>query len=58
MAGIGACEEANDHVSRALLRHILADTEEHIDFLEAQLELIEKMGLQNYLQTAAGPPGS
>jgi bacterioferritin len=58
VAGIRACEEANDYVSRALLRHILADTEEHIDFLETQLELIEKMGLQNYLQSAAGAPSS
>ena len=55
---IGACEQASDYVSRDVPRHILAETEEHIDFLETQLESIEKMGLQNYLQSAAGSPAS
>jgi bacterioferritin len=48
---IGVCEKATDYVSRALLRHILDDTEDHIDYLETQLELVDKTGLQNYLQT-------
>ena len=48
---ISACESANDFVSRNLLRHILDETEEHIDYLETQFELIEKVGLQNYLQS-------
>ena len=51
---IEACEQAKDYVSRALLRDILDDTEEHIDFLETQLELIDKTGLQNYLQFQMG----
>jgi bacterioferritin len=51
LTGISLCEEATDYVSRALLREILKETEEHIDYLESQLSLIDKVGLQNYLQS-------
>ena len=55
--GIEHCESVRDYVSRDLLQHILDDTEEHIDFLETQLELVEKVGLPNYLQSQMGEVG-
>ena len=55
--GIEHCEKVRDYVSRDLLQKILDDTEEHIDFLETQLELVEKVGLPNYLQSQMGEVG-
>lgn len=52
--GIQACEEVHDYVSRQILREILTDTEEHIDFLETQLSLVRSLGEPNYLQSAMG----
>jgi bacterioferritin len=52
--GIIQCEQVRDYVSRELLREILSDTEEHIDFLEMQLGLVKSLGEQNYLQSAVG----
>jgi bacterioferritin len=54
IAGIKECEEAEDYVSRQILREILTDTEEHIDFLETQLSLVRSLGEPNYLQSALG----
>ncbi|MBE7437448.1 MAG: bacterioferritin [Spirochaetales bacterium] len=48
---IAFCETEKDYVSRDLFNAILASEEEHIDFLETQLELIKQVGLENYLQS-------
>ncbi len=45
------CESVRDYVSRELFESILGGEEEHIDWLETQLELVEKLGVQNYLQS-------
>ncbi len=49
-AAIAHCEEVGDYVSRQLFDQILKSEEEHIDWLETQLQLIEKTGVQNYIQ--------
>jgi bacterioferritin len=48
---VAYCETVRDYVSRDLFQHILIDTEEHIEYLETQLELAQKVGEQNYLQS-------
>jgi len=48
---IAYCESSGDFVSRALFADILSSEEEHIDWLETQLELIDRVGLENYLQS-------
>ena len=54
VAAIAHFESVKDFVSRDLVSSILDDTEKHIDFLETELELVQKVGLQNYLQTQIG----
>jgi len=50
-AAIAYCENHKDYVSRQIFDEILKSEEEHVDFLETQLQLIEKTGLENYIQS-------
>lgn len=52
--GIQLCEREKDFVSRQLLDEILKNEEEHVDWLEAQFDLIERMGIENYVQLRSG----
>lgn len=45
------CETVKDYVSRELFEHILESEEEHVDWLETQLDLADKVGIENYLQS-------
>lgn len=47
---IAYCETVTDYVSRELFEHILESEEEHVDWIETQLELMDRVGEQNYLQ--------
>lgn len=49
------CEKVRDYVSRDLFSDILESEEEHVDFLETQFEMIERMGLENYVQLQSKP---
>jgi bacterioferritin len=55
---IAHCESVKDYVTRELLVAIQESEEEHIDFIEEQQKLIEQIGLQNYCQLQADPPGA
>ena len=52
---IAHCESVRDYNSRELFEDILDSEEEHIDFLEKQFDMIERMGLQNYIQLQSKP---
>jgi bacterioferritin len=52
---IAHCETVRDYVSRDLLASILESEEEHIDFLERQFDMIERMGIENYIQLQSKP---
>ena len=51
---IDDCEKANDYVSRKLFSDILESEEEHVDWIETNLELIQKVGIENYIQSQMG----
>ncbi len=55
---VAHCESVRDFVSREILEDILEDPEEHIDWIETQLELLGKVGLENYLQSQMQPADS
>ncbi|MFN4113193.1 MAG: bacterioferritin [Sphingomonadaceae bacterium] len=54
---IAHCESVRDFVTRDLFAAILASEEEHVDFLETQFDMIERMGLENYVQLQSKPAG-
>ncbi len=51
------CEKVRDYVSREIFERILESEEEHVDFLETQFDMIERMGLENYVQLQSKPAG-
>ena len=55
--GVEHCEKVRDYVTRDLLQSILTNEEEHVDWLETQMEMIKQMGLQNYIQLQSEADG-
>ncbi|MBT0666789.1 bacterioferritin [Novosphingobium profundi] len=55
---IAHCEAVRDYVSREIFERILESEEEHVDYLEKQFDMIERMGLQNYCQLQSKPAES
>jgi len=53
---IAHCETVKDYISREIFERILESEEEHIDWLETQLGLVDELGMQNWLQLHAGSP--
>lgn len=53
--GIEYCEKVRDYVTRDLFAEILESEEEHVDTLEKQFDMIERMGIENYVQLQSGP---
>lgn len=54
---IAHCESVRDYVSREIFERILESEEEHVDFLETQMDMIARMGLENYVQLNSKPAG-
>ncbi|AIT81271.1 MULTISPECIES: bacterioferritin [Novosphingobium] len=54
---IAHCEAVRDYVSREVFERILESEEEHVDWLEKQFDMIERMGIQNYCQLQSEPAG-
>jgi bacterioferritin len=55
--GARYCESVNDFVTRDLFTDVLTTEEHHVDMLETQFEMIQRMGLQNYIQLQSEPAG-
>ena len=55
---IAHCEKVSDYISRELFEDILESEEEHVDFLETQLQMIDKIGVPNYIQMQSKPAES
>jgi bacterioferritin len=53
--GVAYCEKAKDYVSRDLFAEVLRDEEGHVDAVETQFEMIERIGLENYIQLQSEP---